>query len=246
MSAPLIIITWLWKTTGWRKGYSAGHVNAIERMLKKYLTIPYEMICITDMPKGINCRTVPLWDVPKMSRRIRGPNCYKRLRLFAPDIHEVLKVPENSRLCSIDIDTIIFRNIDHLFDHDHDFIIKEGMACPYNGSIWMLKAGSRPQVWHDFCPRQSPKIFLNQINPITRLPYIGSDQAWMSYKIPNEPMWTSFNHGVLDYFRDIRHHNNIARNGCVIFFPGTMNPWDDDFKTERPDLHAHYMSFSKG
>lgn len=240
---PLTIITWLWRSTGWRKCYDAAHVNTIEAMLKKHLTIPHEVICVTDMPEGINCRTVPLWGEPRMPRRIRGPNCYKRLKLFSADIHETLGISEGSRVCSLDIDTIIFRNIDHLFDTDYAFIIKEGKACPYNGSIWALRLGTRTHVWDDFCPRQSPKTALTQINPLTGGAYLGSDQAWMSYKIPNEPTWTAFDHGVLDYYRDIRHHNNIARNGCLVFFPGKEKPWSPLIRYENPTLYEYYMGF---
>lgn len=239
---PLIIVTWLWKTTGWRSGYNAENVNAMEAMLTKYLNTPHEMICVTDMPSGINCRTIELWDEPVV-KRSTGPNCYRRLKLFSPEIYKTLNVPKNSRLCSIDLDAILIRSIDHLFDNSHEFIIKEGRACPYNGSLWMISTGARPQVWQDFDIRTSPIQALNQVNPATGKNFYGSDQAWISYKIPNEEKWTAFNHGVLDYFSDIRYHNNIANNGCVIFFPGALKPWDKEMELERPDIYNHYMGF---
>ena len=81
------------------------------------------------------------------------------------------------------------------------------------------------------------------INKKTGKPYYGSDQAWISYKIPSEKTWTAFEHGVLDYFRDIRYHGNIARNGCIIFFPGEMKPWSKEMSKENPVIYNHYMSF---
>jgi len=82
----LTVITWLWGSTGWRQGYNATHVNTLEKMVAANLSIPHVFKCITDMPEGINCETVPLWPSPPTQTHPTKPNCYRRLRAFSEEM----------------------------------------------------------------------------------------------------------------------------------------------------------------
>jgi hypothetical protein len=76
---PTIIVS-LYR--GWRSGYDCRHVNAIARALAAYMTIPYQLVCVTDIPAGITeCETYPLWDVGVGKVGYGKPNCFWRLRL---------------------------------------------------------------------------------------------------------------------------------------------------------------------
>src|SRR5262245_29898947 len=85
---PLTVFLWLWR--GWRPVYDYRNVNAMVRMLEARLLMPHRVVCVTDMPHGIDCETVPLWEdkcrvdglKPKM------PNSYRRLRLFSAEMAE--------------------------------------------------------------------------------------------------------------------------------------------------------------
>jgi hypothetical protein len=60
--------------------------------------------------------------------------------------------------------------LDPLFDRKDDFTILQGInttnPCPYNGSIWMLKAGARPEVWSEF----SLENYAAAAGAVSRLP----------------------------------------------------------------------------
>lgn len=172
----LKILTWLWEKPGSRTTYTAEHVNLWAAMLKRHLTIPYTLACVTDMPEGIDADIeiipppnefvgleTPTWKNDK-------PNCFRRLSMFRPDAAEIF----GERFVSMDLDCTIGANIDALFDRDDDFIMYKGTSFdrPYNGSLLMMNAGARPQVYLDF----------NEENAIkSGQKYVGSDQAWIAY-----------------------------------------------------------------
>ena len=235
----LTFVCWKWQDrNGWRKPYTATHVNVLAQMLREHLTIPHRLICITDDPSGIRGETYPIWDV-EVKVGQRAPNCFRRLRLFSPWAEEL-----GHRLVSIDLDCVIRRNIDHLFAGLEDFRICEGRAAPYNGSMWMIRAGSHPEVWRDFCPETA----LQEIAQTRRengRPYYGSDQAWMSYKLPGAPTW-GMTDGVYQYSLLGPRRRTQALDhslASIVFFAGGIKPWDDACRMQAPRLHSEYMRY---
>ena len=66
-AARLQIVLWKWRHP--RKlhvlfDYSAEAVNRLRHELAEHLTIPHDVVCITDDPNGIDSgiRVLPLWD----------------------------------------------------------------------------------------------------------------------------------------------------------------------------------------
>ena len=211
----LTIVCWLWK--GWHPVYLAEHVNVLERMLQRYLTIPHRLVCVTDMPAGVSCETYPLWEKPQVKIKHGSPNCYRRLFLFSREACEIF----GDRVLSIDLDCVILSDISSLITED-DFRICYGTSSPYNGSMWLHKTGTRSQVWDDFDPAISPGLPKKLLNEKGK-PYYGSDQSWLAYKIPGEKVWNKSD-GVYAYSRDIRHKPR-PDNIKIIFFPGGLKPW---------------------
>lgn len=237
--SDLTVVCWKWKSTAWRPdGYGAKHVNALERMLKAYLHIPYRLVCVTDDPKGVNCETYPLWDEPAVNVRDSEPNCYKRLKLFDPAMKDVF----GEWVLSIDLDVLILDDISGLITFEDEFKIKEGKFCPYNGSMWLLKMGSRPEVWNDFDPENSPKVVRKNKMPNGRQ-WIGSDQAWISHRLPGEAVWTEED-GVAQFMRGLPE-NGVKPNTKIIFFPGKTNPWGGDMPMLNDRLFKEYKGWMK-
>jgi hypothetical protein len=130
----------------------------------------------------------------------------------------------------MDIDCLVTGPLDPLFDRDKSFLIYRGTAPgrPYNGSMMLLEAGARPQVYERFNAAEAEKAGQK---------FIGSDQAWLSYILgPDEATW-----GVGD---GVRWWNRLRRekpaeNTRVMFFPGHVKPWEfqnngmDDWVAER-------------
>lgn len=216
----LTVITWLWKSTGWRKGYEAKHVNALQKMVADNLKIPHVFKCITDMPEGIECETIQLWESPPTNTPSNRPNCYRRLKAFSEEMRPIL----GDRFLSLDLDCVIVDDITSLVDIKDSFKILKGTAAPYNGSMWLMDTGSRKQVYDHFHPINSPAIAGAQMTTQGKRFY-GSDQAWISYKIPGEKTWSGQD-GIYQYVYDIKD-KPFPKNAKIIFFAGDLKPWSD-------------------
>lgn len=229
----LTIVTWLWKTTGWRTGYGAEHVNTLQRMVAANLSIPHVFKCFTDMPEGIDCETYPLWASPPTDTHKTKPNCYRRLKAFGTELRPFL----GEKFVSLDLDCVICGDITPILDKKDDFLILEGSSSPYNGSMWMMKTGSRKKVWDDFSPQSSPIIAAQQKTPQGR-PYYGSDQAWISYKIPGEKTWSKKD-GIYQYVYDIKD-KPFPNDARIIFYAGAEKPWSNSNFVKLHNMYGDY------
>lgn len=230
----ITFICWLWD--GWRPIYGPQHVNALARMLKDYGPKDYRLICVTDMPKGITeCMTYPLWDSPVADRKVR--NCFARLKLF----NERHASRFGRRLVSIDLDVVIMNDIAPLFENLPDFKAVKGFSSLYNGSMWTLRPGVYPEVWDDFDPVASPAEIAARRESGERI--FGSDQAWMSIKIPDGELWTEED-GVLQYLQnnsvDRRRHLPAAR---MVFFAGKANLHDSNVRAVCRPVWEQYQRY---
>ena len=127
--------------------YSAEYVNKLYRMVKKNLTIEHEFVCFTENSEGIDedINVMPLPNLP-----IDGW-WYKPL-FFNP------KLGLNGTLLFLDLDLIIFRNIDYLFTFKpgrfvilqdfNRYIIKNYQK--FNSSVFRLDTGQHHYVYADF------------------------------------------------------------------------------------------------
>lgn len=224
MKEPLLLFTWLWRQEPVMHDYDASKVNLWASQLRRHLTIPYRLGCVTDMPDGLDAdiEVIPLpkefsdvrvaaWDEKK-----KCPQCYRRLTLFALDAERRFGA---KRFVSMDMDVLATGKLDSLFDHDHDFVILKGTAThrPYNGGMVQLTAGARPQVFETFTPEGAA---------LSRQRFVGSDQAWISHVLgKGEKTWGP-QEGV--YYKRLlpsdtwRPPNNMR----MLFFPGSPKPWD--------------------
>jgi hypothetical protein len=221
----LSIVTFKWtpQSNNYRSSYDAATVNTLFSMVDRHYPLPHRNICVTDEPKGINSSVeiVPIWDDHANVQNPSGshnPSCYRRLKLFAPDAGKTF----GERLVAIDLDMVIVKDLTPLFARTEDFVIWGYSDFPktqfYNGSLWMLKTGSRTKVWTQFDPRSSPRLAY-------RKGCRGSDQGWLSYIIPGEAVWGSRD-GIYS------HRVHISKNGWrlpedarVVVFHGKHDPW---------------------
>lgn len=179
---PLVIAAFKWGAR-----FGADHVHRMRNMLARHLQMPHEFVCITDDPAGIapDIRIVPLWS----ELREHG-KCTVRLRAFAPDMAEII----GPRFAWIDLDCVLVDDVTAIFDRSEDFVISgvELPPQPYNGSLVMMDAGARREVYDDFDP-------VRLAAARRRLNYGGSDQAWIAIRLgPDEATWTEAD-GIYTY-----------------------------------------------
>ena len=198
---------------------------------------PHEVVCITDIPAGIDSRVriVPLWNDFSHLQSPHGrlqPACYRRIKAFAPEMAEVI----GPRFVSVDLDVVILGDVTGIWDRPEDFVIWNSplKKTPYNGSMWMMNAGARKQVYEQFHPIISPER-------ARRAGFQGSDQAWFSYILGDkEAVWTNAD-GVLAWTADIRRRRfRLPSHAKIVFFQGHVDPWDEFAIKNAPWIIDHY------
>lgn len=210
----LTVLAWLWSQQESRATFTATHVNIWAAMLRRHCTLDIDIACVTATPEGID-PSVRIIEPPGFhdglqTSRWKGgrPSCYRRIAMFRPDAAEIF----GERFVCMDLDVVVGANVDAILSRPEDFIINSpsdiGPRRLYNGSIMMMTAGSRAQVYEEFTPEKAE---------VASRRYIGSDQAWIAYALgAGEAMWTPA--------------DGVTRWGLspapMMFFPGHIKPWD--------------------
>lgn len=234
----LDVICWKWKPAGqYRSTFGPETVNTLRRMVARHYSKPHRFSCITDDPHGIDpdVRIIPLWDdLAKVPSPYGAghPSCYRRLKAFSTEAANII----GPRFVSLDLDCVITGDMSPVWDRPDDFVIWGDTArgTPYNGSMFLMTAGARRQVWEKFDQVQSPKLG-------RMMNYIGSDQAWIGACLgPNEKKWTRRD-GVYSYRNEIRNRGGgIPIDARIVFFHGAFDPWMPQIQSRHPWVLRHY------
>jgi len=218
----LTVACWKWRPSrGYRSEFGPQTVNVLRRMVARGYPAPHRFVCLTDDPRGLDpdIEALPLWtdfaNVPNPWGP-RNPSCYRRLKLFAPDIATVL----GERVVSMDLDCVVTGDLRPLWDRPEDFIIwgDTNRRTLYNGSMFLLRAGTRPQVWERFDPKTSP-------GRAKAAGQFGSDQGWIGYVLgKGETRWTQRD-GVYSFRNDLKGNGRLPADARIVFFHGHGDPW---------------------
>lgn len=238
----LEIICWYWKPTAtYRTQFTHEHVNTLRSMVARHYPHPHRFSVITDqMDAGFDreIRVVPLWGEHAQRESIYGvdtPSCYRRLKAFSPDMGKVL----GQRFVSIDLDVVVTGDLSSVLNRTEDFIIwgPDGRKTPYNGSMWMMNAGARAQVWERF--QQNPERCIAQA---LAAGFYGSDQAWMCYALgPNEKRWKAED-GVYSYRMHLKNNRGILpKDARMVIFEGHYDPISPATRALCPWIEEHYL-----
>jgi hypothetical protein len=211
---------------GYRSTYTAEHVNAAFRGFARNYDGNFNPVCITDDGEGIDpeIRIVPIWDdhaeVPNPHGN-REPRCYRRLKLFHPETARSV----GDRLLWLDLDIVFTGKVNPLFDRAEPIVLLPTLSpsIPFNGSMVLMDAGARPDIWQTFDPLSSPKRN-REAN------CYGSDQGQISYVLKDrgEATWKIGEAGDGIYF--YAHHIKQVRgmlplDARLVSFHGRVDPW---------------------
>jgi hypothetical protein len=148
--------------------------------------------------------------------------------MFDPAWQERHGIAPGDRVVNLDLDMVVTGALDPLFDREDDFTILQGInttnPCPYNGSIWMLRAGARPDVWSDFSLENYAKFKV----PVHAFP---DDQGWFHTLMPTAGAWGPKD-GVYGFRKKHWPSGEALPEGArIVAFPG----WRDPSKFEHLD-----------
>lgn len=236
----LDIVCWLWRPLpGFRSSFSATNVNVLRRMIERNYPHPHRFSVITDQTEGFDpeVRVISLWDDHGKRPSMYGPDrpsCYRRLKAFAPEMKDII----GPRFVSVDLDVVVTDDLSPVFNRKEDFIIwgPDGRKTPYNGSMWMMNAGARAQVWERF--NANPERAVSRARGAG---FFGTDQAWMCYSLgPHEKRWKAQD-GVYSYRMHLKENNNqLPKDARMVFFEGNYDPWSPVIKQRCPWIEQHY------
>lgn len=227
---PSAVVCWRWKPRpGYRSSYPPETVNVLRAMVARHYGLPHRFICVTDDPAGIDPRVeiVPPWDdfasLPSPHGE-KQPSCYRRLRMFHPEIGKVF----GPRFVSLDLDVVITGSLESVWNRPEDFVCwgdtNPQPGSHYNCSMVLMTAGCRPQVWTDFDPTSSPRLAVKAKS-------FGSDQGWVSYRLgPGEAKWTRKD-GVYSFRNDLKPRGGaLPADAKVVIWHGRFDPWMPEAK----------------
>lgn len=236
MDSKINIVCWKWHPiqekpkTKKTVNFTAQHVNALFYMLKKHVTIPFDLICVTDDWEGILPEIIihPLWD---QWRNLGG--CFTRLVCFQKDFAYF-----GRKFTSIDLDCVITGNIDDILLREESFVIWQpendiNRIARYCGSLWTLEAGMHSVVYDRFTTYNLP--------PTRNGKYLGgTDQLHISKVLPNSAVYNSKD-GVYNFVPDIfRKEGELPENAKIVFFNGRFMPDEIFLLSKCPWIAQHY------
>lgn len=239
----LHIVLWKWKQAGYREAYTSKHVNVMAAMIRRNLTIPHRIICVTDDGYGISTRVEvhPLWNDFYDMQSVMGtgmPSCYRRLKLFDPDTQRDMGIRNGDRVCWIDLDAVVVANLDKMLSRPDTFL---GWSVRgtyhlrvFNGSMTMFTAGELAFIWSEFDPETSPEKAKNA-------GYLGSDQGWLSYRLAMNPEYAGWTWPVIaSYPRELMRRPLLPKGVAIAFFHGKRKPWHPEVNSATPWVAQHW------
>lgn len=207
----LHVLTWWWGDK-----YPEHYVRRLRRGFAKYLSEPHRFVVVTDAAlDGIETTII------KDPGLLQYPGCLARLRMFDEVWQRDIGIIPGDRAVVADLDAIVTGPLDPLFLRPEPFLILQDAnvsnPCPYNGSLWMLRGGYRPDVWDDFTLRRLAEI------PHHEFP---DDQGWVAHMMPGEAGWKAgAQSGVYAFHKRGWESGDALPNGArMVVFPGRRDP----------------------
>lgn len=229
------VVTFLWH--GGRHKYTAEHVNVLFRMVRRNYSSAFRAICVTNYSEGIDSRVEIVPDTedwatvrPNLDYYHDAPlqSCFRRLRLYHPRAGATF----GGRYVCLDLDVVITGDITMLWHRPEDVVYMAGSAnarTPYNGSMQLIAAGSRPQVWESFDPETSPDV-------ARAAGYGGTDQAWIAHALGSkEATWCAAD-GCYKF--SLLRRRELPEGARFVNFAGPRKPWE--LKPDVSWIQTHY------
>lgn len=198
----LIISTWAWGDK-----YPQHYIDRLQAGVARHLKQPHEFRVFHPEPEDMHLTEIP--------------GCFCRLRAFDPAWQTKQGINRGDRLVCLDLDLIVTGGLDPLFDQPHPFVIFAGPNTSnplrFNGSVWMLRAGYRPDVWTDFSV-DAAKAARHFTFP--------DDQSWMEHKLSHEATWEVGPDSQIWAFKKRRWPpgDDLPKGARIVAFPGWRDP----------------------
>lgn len=198
--AGLTICTWLWG-----EKYGPHYVERLAASVARNLKQPHRFMVCNPLPED------------RYLTEMKG--CFARLRMFDPSWQAANGIDPGDRIVCMDLDLIVTGSLDGLFVRPDPFTILQNVntsnPCEFNGSLWALDAGYRPDIWNEFSLDLASKIAFHSFP---------DDQGWLWDMIPEAAAFGA-DDGVYAFQK--KHWPKgeaLPANACIVAFPGHRDP----------------------
>lgn len=177
--------------------YGADYVNRLASMVRRRSRLKPDFVCFTEDASGLaaDIRALPL-----PVDGLRG--WWNKVALFKGDLSGV-----GERMLYLDLDVVITGDLDPLLTHGSDFIIMDNDYVPgFNSSVFLLKTGSRAELWDRFSAANTDAF--------------DGDQDWVAVHAPDAELWPD---GWCVPYR-LRAAKAPPATAKVVCFSGRPNP----------------------
>lgn len=224
----LSVVCFQWNT-GFRQ-YLPEYVNVLARGYKRNLSMPHRFVCVTEETNGFSSdvEVFPLPPEALEAARLaspegpRFPASYRRLWAFSEQAKAL-----GDWILMTDIDCVVTGPVDPLIqyalENGHDFVGWRpsslwGIEDRIAGGNWLLRAGSRAQVWNKFSREAAVKA--------RKVGYRGSDQAWISYCLAKTAAVWPRHCGIYQAQQMKKHGFRLLPvDAKIVHFNGALKPW---------------------
>lgn len=229
MTTPLTVV--LWK---WGKKYTKGHVSRMQSMLKRHLSLPHRIVCITDQPKDLPAGVEPA-KMPKVL-----PWDFKGLRRMWLYSAEAARIGE--RLFQLDLDVILTDSIDPIVNRPEPFVIWKSDSnwkdkWAYNATVMLITPGAQEDLWQRYI--KDPRAAFNAAEKDGWGPKVNSDQALACYLLKDQqvPVWTEAD-GIRAYRVFAGKHGDrgqvLPEGTRIVSFHGPRDPSQPELQAKSP------------
>lgn len=215
--SSLFVGTWFWGDK-----YSTYYTDRLAAGVSRHLSVPYRWRVWQPLPEDYYLTLIS--------------GCFARLRMFDPAWQEAQGIAPGDRIVSLDLDAIVTGSLDPLFARDDPFVILQGAnasnPCPYNGSVFMARAGQHAEVWTSFSLAATRRI------PRFDFP---DDQGWLAEKIPNAAGWRAGpSSGIYAFHKPgwPKGTHDLPKDARLVVFPGWRDP--ATFEPVAPWIREHW------
>ncbi len=203
----------------WGEKYGADYVNKLYNGIKKNFTIkPFLFYCITEKKDGLN------ENIKVIELQTKFSGWMKKSILFDDKIlNQIENINNNTLLCFIDLDMIIYNNINFLNDYKGNFALMktddikcEGSHNGYNSSIVLYRKYFGKKIYETM--EKFEELLTKQI--------VRFDH-YLEFIVKNSDFLQDVFEGkILDYntYCKDKKTNELPENGAIIAFPRSPKP----------------------
>lgn len=189
----------------WGRKYPPHYIERLKAGVARNTTVPYRFHVWTPHPED--------------EELTRIPGCFCRLRALCPEWQASHGIEEGDRLVCLDLDLVVTGALDPLLAKREPFVILQGVNAvnpnPFNGSVWSLQAGYRPDVWSDFTLEKASKVTWYAFP---------DDQAWFHHKMPDAGAFGPRDGVYAFQKRGWPRGTALPANARIVAFPGCRDP----------------------